>query len=415
MRFLILFIAMFALSMPALATNKGNSTGVGVGVGVGVGIAGAEANASVESTNKNYNTNKNTNINHNSNHQGQLQGQIQGQQQGQTQIATGGNATATGGSLNVGDTTLVTGPSTSSATGGSLNVSEGAVQNTNNNTAMGGAGGSVNVGEGAIQNTNTGTNTLNVAEGAVTATGLGGAGGTGGSVNIEEGAVNNSSNANATGGSIAEGAVTVNNNFGGENGEGSLATQNVEGSTQIVEGSSTEVNVDARTDFRGAPVASVAPVFSTACSGGMSFQARELGISVGDAEHYCKLLQLADARFAQAQTIILTPPTPPVLADCTGNVPDYTKGSRTDNEMAKEATASCFRQNEAAMADYQEVVMAYNAASQQRTELLNQAYLLVSDAEDYVRSQQLTTNIGEQSRKLMYPVLLIKAVAILFF
>jgi hypothetical protein len=398
-------------------------TGLGVGIGVAEATAVAGATAKVDNTNKNYNTNTNLNHNNNQQHQGQLQGQVQGQLQGQTQTATGGNAVAAGGSLNVGDTTLTTGPSTSSATGGSVvvesgavtgtntnnfSVSEGAVQNTNNNTAMGGAGGSVNVAEGAVQNSNTGTNTLNVAEGAVTA--VGGVGGAGGSVNIEEGAVDNTSNASAS-----TGDVTVNNNFGGEDGNGSLATQNMEGGTQIVEGSSTEVNVDARTDFRGAPVASVAPVFSTACSGGMSFQARDLGVSVGDAEYYCKLLQLADARYAQAQTILLIPPQPPIVSDCTGNVPDYTKGSRADTEMQKQATVSCFRQNQAAMEEYAVLVEAYNQASFQRTELLNQAYQLVNDAEDYVRSQRLTTNIGEQSRKLLYPALLIKTVAILFF
>jgi len=439
--------------------NGNGGEGEGGGNGVGIGIAEATANATATVDNTNTLTNQ------------------QQQQQNQTQTATGGNANATGGSVNVGDTTLSTGPSTSSATGGAvtvesgavtgtntLTVSEGAVQNSatntntnnfsvsegavqNTNTAAGGAGGAggnatisegavqnsntntvaggnATISEGAVQNSNTGTNTLNVAEGAVTAQGgnasidegavantnsmVGGdSSATGGSLNVEEGAVDNTSSAST-------GDVTVNNNFGGEEGTGALSTQNVEGSTQVVEGSTTNVQVDASTDFRGAPVASVAPVFSNACSGGMSFQARELGVSVGDAEYYCKLLQLADARFAQSQTIVLVPPEPPVVSDCTGNVPDYTKGSRADTDLQKQATISCFRQNQAAMEEYAVLVEAYNQASMQRTELMNQAYQLVNDAEEYVRSQSFTSNLSEQSRKVMTPLLVVKAFALLF-
>lgn len=415
-------VSMFAMSGAAHATPKAcppghqkigscggddgqnGGTGVGVGVGIGVGVAEAEANAnaSVKSTNTNTNKNYNTNVNHNTNQQ--QQGQVQGQQQGQQQTATGGNATA------------ITGPSTSIS--GSYSEGSSASVGDIKNTATGGtvlgsgnsantnitSGGNATIEDGAVSNTN-----KNTAFGGV---GIGGQGGEGGSVTIGDGAVENNSNATA---SVGDNNVVVNNNFGGEDGTGALATQNVEGSTQIVEGSSTNVTVDASTDFRRAPVASVAPVFSSACSGGMSFQAQKLGMSVGDAEHYCKLLQLADARFAQAQTIVLTPPTPPVLADCTSNVPDYVKGGSQDNVMAKEATASCFRQNDAAMAEYAEVVEAYNLAMADRTQLMNQAYTLVNDAERYVRRQETVTNVAEISRKVAYPLLLLKGIALLFF
>lgn len=408
----IIVAAMFAMSGSAYATPKAcppghqkigscgddgqDSGGVGVGVGIGVGVAESEANAnaSVKSTNtnKNYNTNQ------------QQQGQVQGQQQGQTQTATGGNATA------------ITGPSTSIS--GSYSEGSSASVGDVKNTATGGtvlgsgnsantnitSGGNATIEDGAVSNTN-----KNTAFGGV---GIGGQGGEGGSVTVEDGAVENNSNASA---SVGDSNVVVNNNFGGEDGNGSLANQTVEGSTQIVEGSDTSIQIDTRTDFRGAPVASVAPVFSTACSGGMSFQARDLGISVGDAEYYCKLLQLADARYAQAQTYDLTPPSPPTLSDCTGNVPDYTKGSRASTELQKETTASCFRQNEAAMEEYRKTVVAYNEAARERTEHLNEASRLVNEAQEYVESQRLTTNIAEQSRKVMYPLLLVKTLAILFF
>lgn len=396
----------------------GDATAVGVGVGIGVGVAEAEANAeasanaSVKSTNQNFNTNKNYNTNQ------QQQGQVQGQQQGQNQTATGGNAhsNATGGSVlgsgNSHNTNLATGGHATggNATGGNATIESGAVKNTNLNTALGGAGGQG--GEGGEGG--------KAISGSYSAGGEGGEGGNaisgsysgGGSVNIEDGAVENNSNATAT---VGDNTTIVNNNFGGEDGNGALATQNVEGSTQVVEGSTTNVSVDSRTDYRHAPVAGVAPVFSTVCSGSMSFQARELGISVGDAEHYCKLLQLADTRFAQAQTVNIVLPTPPVLAACDTNVPDYTKGSPNTTQLQKDATASCFRQNEAAMADYNTSVVAYNSAIEERAMFIAQADTLVNDAEAYVRGQRFTSNIGEQSRKLMYPVLLVKAIAILFF
>lgn len=409
----------------AQGEGSGNGGGEG-GVGIGIAEASATATATVDNTNQ------------------------QQQQQQQTATATVGDTTATGGSVTVGDTTLTTGASTSSAvvesgavqntntiTGSNtLAVESGAVQNTNTlavesgavtntvstgdvtntNTAEGGAGGSINVYGGEEGGSSPFSSSVNIADGAVqntnsnTAEGGVGVGGEGGSVNIAEGAVENNSSATAS-----TGDVVVNNNFGGEDGNTPLATQNVEGSTQVVEGSVTNVTVDASTDFRRAPVASVAPVFSGACSGGMSFQAQKLGMSVGDAEHYCKLLQLADARFGQAQTIVLIPPTPPVLADCTGNVPDYVKGSSQDNTLAKEATATCFRQNQAAMDEYAVVVDAYNKAMVDRTVLMNQAYALVDDAEHYVRKQQTLTNVAENSRKIAYPLLLVKGIMLLFF
>lgn len=98
----------------------GNGIGVGVGIGIGVGVASADASAtavnSTEVRNTNTNLNSNTVRNDVTNVQGQQQGQVQGQV----------------------------------ANGGSVTLAEGAVTNTNTNTANGGEGGSVNLAEGAV-------------------------------------------------------------------------------------------------------------------------------------------------------------------------------------------------------------------------------------------------------------------------
>jgi hypothetical protein len=111
-----------------------------------------------------------------------------------------------------------------------------------------------------------------------------------------------------------------------------------------------------------------------------------------------------------------------VITSCADYAPDYIKGARVDNELAKAATATCVRQNEAALeeyraavAEYETIVLAYNDAMAQRTMLMNQAFVLVNDAEVYVRRQQPLSNAAEQSRKVLTLGLVAKAFAILFF
>lgn len=156
-----------------------------------------------------------------------------------------GDLTGGDSSVVVGDTTL-NNDSTSSATGGSVVLEEGA-------------------------------NTAN-----------------GGSAVIEEGANTNTNTASATGGSVEEGAVVVNNNVTVEGQD--VPTAN----SQTVEGD--DIDIDARTINEASTVEpavnSVAPSFSGICNSGAAGQGRGFALSLAVTNDVCQCLMMADAFMA---------------------------------------------------------------------------------------------------------------------
>ncbi len=219
--------------------GNANAGAIGVGVGIGVGIANAESSANASASAGAIATNEtnvsNTNLNANTNTQGQQQGQLQGQ------VAFGGT-------------------SSSVSQGGSINISGG--------------------GEGSE----------------------GGAAPFSSNLTVAEGAVQNSNTNTATGGNVAAGAVV--NNVTVQTPEGNNGVQVESGGSlgnAQASGNETQVAVDARTFNESKtviPAASAAPSFATICSSGAAGQSTTYGFSFATTAATCRHLMAADALMA---------------------------------------------------------------------------------------------------------------------
>ena len=260
MKNLATMLALIVLAAPVYAQSggEGDNTGCqgqgnpnspcdpddggGNGGGGGGGNGGNGGNGGSGGDNTSTNDNSNTSTNDNTNTQGQQQGQIQGQ------IATGGDATATGG--NVGDTTATGG------TGGNASIIIGG--------SDGGYGGE---GEGQGEGSGNGILSSNVGD-----------------------TTSESNNTNDNTSNASNGDQTTNVNVSvGEDGPLTASTQTVEGSTLTVEGD--EIVYEATQ----MPVNSAPPSFSAICSSGGAGSGKSFSLSLAVTNDVCQALMVADA------------------------------------------------------------------------------------------------------------------------
>jgi hypothetical protein len=204
---------------------------------------------------------------------------------------SGGDATATGGSINIYG---------GGEEGGDAPFSNNNEIDNSSTATIGDQSTEINVDASTTDNSFDGGNTLIVGGGE----GEGGAGtlnsnanAEGGSAVIEEGA--NTNNNTATGGNatVESGAVVVENNVTIEGGE-SVPSAN----SQTVEGDDVDIQVDARTINEASTVKpavnSVAPSFSGICNSGAAGQSRGFALSLAVTNDVCQALMIADAYMA---------------------------------------------------------------------------------------------------------------------
>jgi hypothetical protein len=276
---------MLSVSVPAYADcGGGNGNDDPPAQGCGPGDNGGNGGGEGGGTNTNTNDNSNTNTNQQGQQQGQAQGQIQGQ------IATGGDASATGGS--VGDT---------SATGGSVGDTtavSGSTSSVGDTTATGGAGGE-------------GGDADSTAFGGTAIVNIGGGQGEcyegeceGGSGTLNSNAENNvdvenDNSSSATGGnaSIDEGAVTVNI---GEDGPLTASSQTVDANATVAEGA---VQIDnSNNSVYKESARTAATSFASVCTSGAAAQGNTYGLSLAVTSTQCAYLMQADAYMALGDT-----------------------------------------------------------------------------------------------------------------
>ena len=132
-----------------------------------------------------------------------------------------------------------------------------------------------------------------------------------------------------------------------------------------------------------------------------------VGLSVGDAEHYCALLHIADAWRSAALLMSCEMPVAPQI-ECTA--PSVQKG----DPLQTDAFAFCARQIDTANAVYSAQLGEYQTCEATKQRYLASSFQKVEEAGAFVDRHAMLANVSKTSKQLMMPVILVKGVALLF-